>query len=384
MNNKLPEQINTPCTSPSKKGRRLALRSFFLVSAASALLASAIFFSPAAFGEKAEKGTADSSEEAPGLPVEAVQVETTAVNRELTVVGSLLANESIVIAPEISGRVSEISFLEGQPVAKGAVLLRLDPSVLEAERDRAKASLVLSEANIKRADVLLQDQAIAVRERDEDFAQWRLDQANLRLTEAQLAKTVLRAPFSGVLGLRRVSVGEYLQPGQPIATLENIDPIKVDFRIPEVYAGMVAAGQTVEIKVDAVPGKVFVGQVYAIDPKIDVNGRSMLLRARIPNPGGPLRPGMFARVNLVLEKRPDAVMIPEEALVAQGTRQMVYKVVDGKVEVIPVEIGLRRAGQVEIVNGVEAGETIITAGQIKVRPGMPVTVLPAARTQSGG
>lgn len=339
-----------------------------------AVLALSFYFFPTQ-GALAKEETA---EEKQALPVEAVQIETTTVRQELTVIGSLLANESVVIAPEVSGRVSEISFEEGDPVEKEQVLLRLDPSVPAAERDRAQASLELSEANIKRADVLLEDQAISQRERDEALAQWRLDQANLRLAEAQLAKTVLRAPFSGMVGLRQVSVGEYMQPGEAVVNLEDVDPIKVDFRIPEGFSDKVLVGQSVAIRVDAVAEGVFEGQVYAIDPKVDVNGRALLLRARIPNENGPLRPGMFARVRLVLEEKPDALMIPEQALVAQGSRQLVYKVVDDKVEIVPVEIGLRQAGKVEITQGLKKGDWVITAGQIKVGPGADVKILPAS------
>jgi membrane fusion protein, multidrug efflux system len=319
----------------------------------------------------------------PGLPVEAVEATVASASRELSAVGTLQSNESVVIATEIAGRLIEIGFTEGQKAGKGQVLLRLDPSVLAAERDRARASLVLSEANIKRAEVLLKDQAIAERERDEAYAQWQLDEANLRLAEAQLAKTVIRAPFAGVLGLRRVSVGGYLRPGDVIVTLDDTDPIKVDFRVPEQFADMLKIGQNVELNVDAVAGGTFAGKVYAIDPQVDVNGRSLLLRARVANPKGVLRPGMFARVKLVLEERPDALMIPEQALVPEGVQQLVYKVVDGMVEAVPVEIGLRRKGQVEILSGLQSGDMVITAGQIKVRPGMPVTVLPAPPAPAG-
>jgi membrane fusion protein (multidrug efflux system) len=318
------------------------------------------------------------------LPVEAVNVTVGPATRELSAVGTLQSNESVVIATEIAGRVSEIGFAEGEKARQGQILLRLDPSVLTAERDRAKASLVLSEANIKRAEILLKDQAIAERERDEAYAQWRLDEANLRLAEAQLAKTVIRAPFSGLLGLRRVSVGGYLRPGDAIITLDDIDPIKADFRIPEVFADQVKIGQNIELTVDAVAGRAFTGKVYAIAPQIDESGRSVLLRALVANEKGLLRPGMFARVNLVLEERTGALMVPEEALIAQGEQQLVYKVVAGKVEAVKVKAGLRQKGRVEILEGLQPGDTVITAGQIKVRPGMPVTVLPLPTPKNGG
>jgi len=313
-----------------------------------------------------------------GLPVETALVTVSPLRDELGATATLNSNESVVIATEISGKVSQISFTDGQKVAKGQILLQLDQSVLSAERDRAQANLNLSEANIKRAELLLQEQAISERERDEAYAQWRLDEASLRLAEAQLAKTVIRAPFAGLLGLRRVSIGEYMQPGAVIVNLDDINPIKVDFRVPEVFAHQLRNGQKIQMLVDAVPGESFAGQVYAIDPQIDVNGRSVLLRAKVEQQDGPLRPGMFARVTLVLAERPQALMIPEEALIPKGDQQTVFKVVDGKVVAAAVTTGLRTKGQVEIVQGLAAGETVITAGHIKVRPGMPVTALPAA------
>ena len=325
----------------------------------------------------AEEKKAAPEQVKPGLPVETVQVAVAPLRYEISATGTLYSNESVVIATEIAGKVTQISFDEGQRISADQTLLLLDQSILSAERDRAQASFILSEANIKRAELLLQEQAISERERDEAYAQWRLDEANLRLAEAQLAKTEIRAPFSGILGLRWVSIGEYLQPGKAIVNLDDIDPIKVDFRVPEVYAYQLQVGQKIKMSVDAVPGESFTGQVYAIDPQIDVNGRSVLLRAKVAQHDGPLRPGMFARITLVLEERPNALMIPEEALIPKGNQQMVFKVVDGKVVATTVTTGLRNKGQIEIVQGLVAGETVITAGQIKVRPGMPVTPLPS-------
>lgn len=321
-----------------------------------------------------EKKAVPARGEQQGMPVEAIQAALSPLRNEINATGTLYSNESVVVAAEIAGKVTQISFDDGQKVSEGQILLQLDQSILSAERDRAQASFNLSEANIKRAELLLQEQAISERERDEAYAQWRLDQANLRLAEAQLAKTVIRAPFSGLLGLRRVSIGEYMQPGENIVNLDDIDPIKVDFRVPEVFAHQLRVGQKIQMLVDAVPGESFTGQVYAIDPQIDINGRSVLLRAKVAQQNGPLRPGMFARVSLVLEDKPNALMIPEEALIPKGDQQMVFKVVDGKVVAAEVTTGLRTRGQVEILHGLDPGETVITAGQIKVRPGMPVTV----------
>ena len=334
----------------------------------------------AAEEKKAEPGKAATPQ---GLPVETAQAVVVPLRNELSATGTLISNESVVIAAEIAGKVTQTSFHDGQKVVEGQILLQLDQAILLAERDRAQASFNLSETNIKRAESLLQEQAISQRERDEAHAQWRLNEASLRLAEAQLEKTVIRAPFSGLLGLRRVSVGEYLQPGKTIVNLDDIDPIKVDFRVPEVFAHQLKIGQKIQMSVDAVPGKLFSGQIVAIDPQVDVNGRSVLLRAKVEQQDGPLRPGMFARVNLILEERPNALVIPEQALIPKGDQQTVFKVVDGKVVAANVTTGLRTRGQVEIIQGLDAGETVITAGHIKVRPGMPVTALPAAPSRNG-
>ncbi|MDT8396155.1 MAG: efflux RND transporter periplasmic adaptor subunit [bacterium] len=192
-----------------------------------------------------------------------------------------------------------------------------------------------------------------------------------------MEKTVLHVPFDGVLGLRYVSSGEYVQPGQSIVTLDDTDPIKIDFRVPETYSAGLRAGQTVQGQVDASPGKTFSGRVYVIAPKVDPQGRSLLVRAEVPNRDGSLRPGMFAQIRLILEAKPNALMIPKQALLARGESRYVYKVVDGAVVEAAVTAGLRQRRLVEITSGLSPGDTVITAGQMKVRPGSPVTVLPA-------
>lgn len=341
------------------------------------------FFMSSPFASKAEPQKPGAPAGPPkGLPVEAAAVVMEPASRELTAVGTLQSNESVTVAAEIAGRISAISFSEGEEAPRGKVLLRLDPSVLAAERDRARANLGLSEANYKRAELLLKDNATSQRERDEAYAKWKLDQANLRLADAQLAKATIRAPFEGIVGLRKVSPGGYLKPGDMVATLDDIDPIKVDFRVPELYADQVKVGQPITLTVDAVPGRTFEGKVYAIDPQVDTRGRSLLVRARVANADGPLRQGMFARIALELERRAEALTVPEEAIIGKDNQQLVFKVVDGKVAPTPVKLGIRSKGRVEIVEGLKAGETVVTAGHMKVRPGMPVTVLPTAAAQA--
>ena len=163
-----------------------------------------------------------------------------------------------------------------------------------------------------------------------------------------------------------------MQPGQDLANLEDLDPVKVEFQVSERYAPALAAGQRLRLEVDAVPGAQFEGEIYAVNPRLNATTRSLVVRVRVPNPERRLRPGMFARVELDLERRADAIVVPEEALVPIGERMMVYRVVDGRVAPVPVATGLRQHGEIEIVEGLQAGDTIITAGQMKVREGMPV------------
>lgn len=318
----------------------------------------------------------DAAAKPQGLPVEAVTVAPQPLQRTVSAVGSLRAGESVVVRPEIDGRIEAIEFVEGQAVKKGDVLIRLDAATQRAKLASAEASLALTSANYRRAEELAKRSNVSEASREEAYSRMRIDQAAVTSAKADLAKTVIVAPFDGLIGLRQVSLGAYVLPGADIVDLNNVHPIKVDFRVPEALAGQLAVGQDVAIDVDALPGTTFNGKVFAIDPQIDVNGRSLSLRAEIPNEAGPLRPGMFARVLLVLENKPDALMVPEQALVPKGKSQLVVKVIDGAAQYRPVRIGQRRDGMVEVVEGLEVGDVVVTAGQLKLRPGAPVMVLP--------
>lgn len=314
---------------------------------------------------------------APPMPVEAVQVRVGTVERTVTAVGSLLSNESVVVRPEVAGRISEIAFKEGQRVAKGTVLVRLDDAIARATLAQAQASIAFSRAELSRADQLVRQNTGPLRNREQASAKLLADEAAVQLAKAQLDKQVIAAPFDGVLGLRKASVGDFVQAGKDIVNLEDIDTLKLDFRVPEMFLPAVKVGQTVKVAVDAFGGRSFDGTVYAIDPLVDVNGRALAIRARVPNPDGSLRPGLFARVSLTLTTVPDAVLIPEQAIVAFGKDQFVFKVVDGKVVQTRVVLGERRNAEVEIAKGLAPGDMVVTAGQLKIRDGVPVTVLPA-------
>lgn len=327
-------------------------------------------------GAAAAFAQAEGGNGAPAMPVEAATVEAMPLTRSVQAVGSLRSGESVMIRPEVAGRVAEIAFQEGGAVDDGAVLVRLDDAAEKARVASAEAQLALSTANHARARELARKNNISQAALEEAASRMRVDQAALAVARTALDKTVIKAPFSGQLGLRQVSIGAYVAPGQDLVNLESLHPLKVDFRVPEVFATDLHPGQEVEISVDAMAGQGFAGTVTAIDPRVDVNGRSVMLRAEIPNEDRSLKPGMFARVRLVLEEKPDALMIPEQALVPRGQEQLVVRIEDGKAVYVPVRIGQRSKGMVEIVDGVSPGDTVVTAGQVKLQPGQPVQILP--------
>ncbi len=308
------------------------------------------------------------------VAVDAVAVEVGRVVRSVEAVGTLSANEQVVVRPEIDGLITEIAFREGQPVTQGQLLFRLDDRLLAAEVKTAEANLALYEQNHRRARELAARGAGTERSRDEAVADLARGNAALQLAQARLSKTVIHAPFDGVAGLREVSVGDYVQEGEELVRLEQIHPMKVDFRVPELFLAELVPGQPLRVTIDALPGQVFEGKVIALDPQVDINGRALVLRALIDNQSGRLRPGLFARVEIILEQNDDALLLPEAALVPSGRNLFVYRVMDGKAQRTPVEAGLYRGGKVEILNGVEAGDIVVTAGQIKLREGSEVTL----------
>jgi membrane fusion protein (multidrug efflux system) len=297
-----------------------------------------------------------------------------ALPQMITAVGSLRSDESIMVRPEVAGRLSAILFREGQQVAKGMTLVRLDPAINAAEVQQAKANLKLAQSKFDRAVELSQRNFISGQAKDEAENNLRVAEAAVALADARLAKTEIKAPFTGVIGLRVVSVGDYVKEGADVVNLESIDPLKVDFRVPEIYLSQVQEGQTLTVALDALPGKRFEGKVFAVNPLVDAAGRAVVIRALVRNTDTSLRPGMFARVNLITRDQKEALIIPEQAIVPQGDEQYVFRVADGKVARVKVDIGQRRDAKVEILKGLSVNDVVVTAGQIKLRDGMAVTV----------
>jgi membrane fusion protein (multidrug efflux system) len=331
-------------------------------------------------GSSAAKGGTPGAGGAPaagGTPPQAVMVEATKVAvmsmpQSISAVGSVRSDESVTLRPEVTGRIAEIRFTEGQRVAKGAVLVKLDDSVTGADAEQARANLWLARSKSERAAELHQKGFVSAQAKDEAEGGLRVAQATLQSAEARLAKMEIRAPFSGVIGLRQVSVGDYVKDGQDMVNLEAIESLKVDFRVPETFLRRVQVGQSMQLTLDAIPGKTYDGKVLAINPLVDAAGRSIVIRALIKNTSAALRPGMFARVRLLTEDQADSMVVPEQALVPQGEDQFVFKVVDGRAQRSRVEIGQRRDGKVEILRGLAPADMVVTAGHLKIRDGTAV------------
>lgn len=307
--------------------------------------------------------------------VEAVPVAMDTVLENIRAVGTLMPNEAVVVSPEIAGRIARLPFAEGDKVAAGDVLVELDSTILRAELAKAQADLTLAEANRKRAMTLANQGTGTLRARDEAVAAYQSAQANFALAQARLEKATVAAPLSGMIGMRSVSAGAYISPGDRVVELADIDPIKVDFRVPELVLSSLKPGQAIKVTVDALPGQSFDGEVYVIDPIVDANGRAIKLRARIPNPDGRLMPGLFARVQIVIERRENAVLIPESAVFADGEKRYVYRVVEGRAVQTEIEMGQRRPGQVEILSGLDRDAVVVTAGHQQIKNGGRVEVV---------
>jgi membrane fusion protein (multidrug efflux system) len=322
----------------------------------------------------AAKAPAAAAAAAP-ITVAAIKVGTAPMPQSITAVGSLRSDESVTLRPEISGRITEILFREGQRVEKGATLLRLDRAVANAEVQQARANMVLAQSKHERSIELAGRNFISGQAKDEAKNQLEVAAAAVSLAEAKLAKTELKAPFSGVIGLRLVSTGDYVKEGQDLVNLEAIEPMKVDLRVPEMFLKDVQVGQEVEVALDALPGKSYEGKVIALNPLVDAAGRAIVIRAQVRNQDATLRPGMFARVKLITRAEKDAVVLPEEALVPMGTERFVFRVIGGKAARTKVETGQRRDGLVEILSGVTKGDIVVTAGHLKLREGSLVKII---------
>lgn len=310
-------------------------------------------------------------------PVEVVVVQPSAVQEDLQAVGSLRSNESVVLRPEVSGRIATIGFRDGQVVKKGQLLVGLDSTLNEAEVAQYRAEYDLALSNLKRSEDLARQKFISSSAQETAASNAQVAEARLKLAQARLSKMKIVSPFDGIVGIRGVSLGDYVKDGTDLVNVEDVRILKVDFRLPERSLAQIRAGQDVEVVADALPNERWQGQIEAINPRVDANGRSLELRGRLDNASGKLRPGMFVRVRVIVGER-QGLLVPEEAIVPQGEEFYVYKVVEGAAKRVPVKIGVRRDAKVEIVEGIAPGDQVVTAGMRLSRDGQPVRVLAPA------
>lgn len=285
----------------------------------------------------------------------------------VTAIGTLNANQGVVIKPEINGRVTAIYFHSGDFVKAGTPLLQIFPDIIRAQLAAAQAKEVLSKANYGRAQLLFKKKVFAEADLDSALSAYQSDVANVAQYTAMLNQSLIRAPFSGHLGLRQVDVGDYLSSGETtIVNLEAYDPIRVDFSVPEAYLSQLATEQKVVLSSQAYPNKVFTGKVYAFDSAIDPNTRTLAVRASIPNPNGELLPGGFVDVNLQIGTAKKLITIPETALGFDDNGVYVYKIVNGMAIKTRIKAGIHQNNQVEVLSGLSPGDVVVSAGQFKI------------------
>lgn len=307
-------------------------------------------------------------------PVEVAAAKVKQMSDDISAIGTLLSDESVQVSSETSGRVNEVLFKDGDRIEQGALLFRLDNSLLTAMVADAKAKLKLAQANYDRINKLRTSGNAAQSTMDQAVSELAVAQSALDLVTTQYEKQSIKAPFPGVLGFRTISPGAYVTAGTPLVNLEKIDRLKVTFSIPEIYLARLAVGQRIEIMVDALPDSRFEGEITAIDPAIDINGRAIKVRASLDNREGPLRPGLLARITVKGEPR-NAVTVPESALVPRGNDLLVYKADNGKALETKVRTGRRESGLVEIIEGVSAGDQVVTAGQQRLKDGVILEIV---------
>jgi membrane fusion protein (multidrug efflux system) len=307
------------------------------------------------------------------LRVRAHRVVPIQLTERLTTTGTVRANEEVEIVSEISGKVSDIYFEEGSRVAAGQLLLKIDDSELVAERQRALYRVALAERAEARQRQLLEDGVISSENYDVAFGELNVLRAELQLIEAQLLKTEIRAPFSGVIGLRWVSPGSYLSSQTRIASLNELDPIKLDFTVPEKYSALMKVGDGISFEVEGF-NRTFPGTIYAVEPSIDASTRSLRVRARCPNSDGALIPGAFANVDLVLRSIPDALTVPSIAVIPELGGKKVFVYEDGTAQPRSVETGIRSETAVQITSGLDEGDLVITSGILQMQPGLEIEV----------
>ncbi len=307
------------------------------------------------------------------LKVEAVEIEPQTVEERIYSSGSIRANEVVELRSEVSGKVVDILFEEGRSVTEGQLLVKTNDNELQAQKRRAEFQLSLAEQREQRQERLLQRGGISQEEYDATMNEVNVLRSEIDLIDAQIEKSEIRAPFDGLIGLKFISVGSFISSETSIATLSDIDPVKIDFSVPERYVSRVQTGDRIQFNIQG-NDSTFTGEVYAIEPRIETETRTLQIRALSDNPERLLIPGAFANIELILEMVDDAIMVPSIAIIPELNRQKVFRYNSGEVEEVAVETGMRTDRAVRVMNGLAPGDTVLTTGLLQARPGMPVEI----------
>lgn len=310
------------------------------------------------------------------MPVRAGVAVSDTVIDELRATGEIEALQSIELQPEVSGRLVSILTREGSEVRRGTALFKVDDAEISAEVDRLEAEMDLAEQALARTRELLERDASSTADLERAEATARSTRAQLSLQRTRLERTVVRAPFSGVVGERLVSLGDYVTPSTQLTTLQTVDPQRASFEVPERYAQELEEGQTVSFSVAAIPDRTFTGEVDFVDPRVRLPGRTITVKAVVQNPERSLKPGMFIEARLATQVRPNAVVIPEEAVLPLGGQNFVWAITpENTANRVEVQLGVRRPGTVEIRSGLSAGDRVVTGGQALLYPQAPLMVI---------
>lgn len=308
-----------------------------------------------------------------GLQVDGIVVSAGDFTNDLEVTGTIEANESVSLRSEVSGLVTSINFKEGTSVSKGTLLVKINDRDIQAQLQEALTKQKLSGTNENRSKQLLEKGAISQEEYDTSLADLQSLKSQTSLIRAQLAKTSIYAPFSGRIGLRSISVGEYLTPATMIANLSSVNPLKISFSVPEKYIGQIKLGSEITFTTDGY-SKSFTGKVFALEPGINTQTRTLQIKALVPNERNELLPGSFAKIKLALTTAKDAILIPNEAIVPVLKGKTVFISKNGKAQQVPVEAGTRTAESIVITSGLKVGDTVLTTGAMALKPDAPVKV----------
>jgi len=303
------------------------------------------------------------------MPVEvAVAIRDTVVDA-IAATGQIEAIQSIEVHPEVQGRITGILVREGQQVASGTPLFKVDDAELKAQVEQADADRQLAVQALERTKQLMTQNASSTADMEQAQAKAKGAEANYALLKTRLDRTVVRAPFSGLVGRRLVSIGAYVNSQTALTTLQSVNPQYATFQVPERYADRLRRGQLVSFQVAALPGKNFSGEVVFVDPVVELPGRTILIKALVPNPEQQLQAGMFLEARLATEIRPNAVVVPEDALLPMAGATFIWAVKDGKADRRQVSVGVRTAGWAEVQTGVDAGEQVVVGGAERLFPG---------------